>query len=97
MRAIPFDTHAFVKRLIATGVPEAQAEVHAQAFGEFVFEHLATKQDLLVLKQELKQEILELRQEMDVKLSQMELRLTVRFGGMLVTAVAVLAAIMKLL
>lgn len=96
MRTIPFDTHAYVKRLVAAGVPEPQAEVHAQAFGEVGIEDLATKQDLELLRQEIEQEFQQLRQEIDVKLSQFELRLTVRFGGMLVAAVAILAAIMKL-
>ena len=43
---IPFDTHAFVKKLTAAGVPEPQAEVHAEALGELVFERLVTKDDL---------------------------------------------------
>ena len=76
---IPFDTHAYVKRLVAAGVPEAQAEIHAQVFVEAVIEHLATKedltrlaktedvtllkQDLLLLKQDLRAETQELRGE----------------------------------
>jgi hypothetical protein len=31
MSPLPFDTHAYVKRLVAAGMPEAQAEVQAQA------------------------------------------------------------------
>ena len=43
---IPFDTHAFVKKLTAACVPEPQAEVHAEALVEVVFERLVTKDDL---------------------------------------------------
>jgi hypothetical protein len=43
---IPFDTHAYVKKLVAAGAPERQAEVHAEAMAELVFERLATKEDL---------------------------------------------------
>jgi hypothetical protein len=83
---IPFDTHAYVKRLVAAGVPEAQAEIHAQVFAEVVIEHLATKEDLLALEQRLRAEMKDL-----------ELRLTLRFGGMLAVAVAITVALGKLL
>jgi hypothetical protein len=43
---IPFDTHAYVKRLTSVGVPEAQAEVHAEAIAGLVNDELATKRDL---------------------------------------------------
>jgi hypothetical protein len=44
--SIPFDTHTYVKKLTASGVPEAQAEVHAQALADLVNDELATKRDL---------------------------------------------------
>jgi hypothetical protein len=47
---IPFDTHAFVKKLIAVGVAEPQAEVQAQAIADLVNEQLATKRDLEELR-----------------------------------------------
>jgi len=46
MSTIVFDTHAFVKRLTAAGMPEAQAEVLAESQAELIDERLATKQDL---------------------------------------------------
>lgn len=85
MRTIPFD-------------------MHASAFGEVVLEQLATKQDLLLLKQELSADIQELRAELreseartEARLKDLELRLTLRLGGMLAAAVAIIAALIKLL
>jgi hypothetical protein len=50
---VPFDTHAFVKKLKGVGVSEEQAEVHAQAIAELLDEQLATKRDLKELEMRL--------------------------------------------
>ena len=122
---IPFDTHAFVKKLVAAGVPEPQAEVHAELMAEVVIERLATKDDLQLLRQDLRalEERINARldslvrdfdsrfkdvdsrfkdvdgrfKELDTRLKDLELRLTLRLGGMLVAAVAIAAALVKLL
>ena len=90
MGAIPFDTHAFVKELTAAGVPEPQAEVHARVPAEVVIDRLATKEDLRALEERLLAHI-------DGRLKDLELRLTLRFGIMLAAAVAIIAALNKLL
>lgn len=54
---IPFDTHAYVKKLEAVGVPEAQAEVQAEAIAALVNDQLATKRDLLELELRLKHDL----------------------------------------
>jgi hypothetical protein len=41
-----FNTHAFVKRLTAAGMPEAQAEALADELTPLIDERLATKEDL---------------------------------------------------
>ncbi len=49
MMTITFDTHEFVKRLKAAGMPEEQAEVVTDAIRDsrnLDLSHLATKQDL---------------------------------------------------
>jgi hypothetical protein len=84
--SIPFDTHAFVKKLVAAGVPEQQAEVHAEIMAEVVIERLATKDDLRGLEDRL-----------DTKLKDLEMRLTFRFGAMLAATVAITTALVKLL
>ncbi|MBF0133493.1 MAG: DUF1640 domain-containing protein [Magnetococcales bacterium] len=48
--AIAFDMLAYAKRLKAAGVPESQAEVHAEAMAELIEDRLATKQDLKELE-----------------------------------------------
>ncbi len=53
MAAIALDTHAFIKRLMAAGVPEGQAEAPAEEQARLIETWLATKADLEALKQEL--------------------------------------------
>ncbi len=43
MASAIFDTHAFVKRLTAAGMPEAQAEILAEENARLLGEQLATK------------------------------------------------------
>ena len=83
MAAIMFDTHAFVKELTEAGMPEPQAEVLARNQATLIDEKLATKQDL---KRELRE--LELR---------LTYNLTVRFGSMMVVAIGIIAALVKML
>ena len=90
MASIAFDTHAFVKELTQAGMPEAQAEVLARSQAKLIDEKLATKQDLKELEERLQRDMreLELRLKHD---------LTVRLGSMMVIAVGVVAALVKLL
>ena len=83
MAAIMFDTHAFVKELTEAGMPERQAEVLARSQATLINEKFVTKQDL---KQELRE--LELR---------LTYNLTIRFGSMMVIAIGVIAALVKML
>jgi hypothetical protein len=53
MTAIAFDTHAFIKRLTAAGMPESQAEILAEEQTRLIETQLATKADLEMLKHEL--------------------------------------------
>lgn len=86
MAAIMFDTHAFVKELTDTGMPEPQAEVLARTHATLIDEKLATKNDLKATKDDLKRELREL-----------ELRLTIRIGSMLAVAIGVVVTLVKLL
>lgn len=86
MSTVAFDTHAFVKELTRVGMPEEQAEVLAQSQATLIDEKLATKRDLKELEMNLRREMKEL-----------ELRLTIRLGSMMVVAVGVVAALVKLL
>ena len=90
MVAMTFDTHAFVKELTQAGMPEEQAEVLARSQAMLIDEKLATKQDLKELEMRLTRDMkeLELRLKHD---------LTVRLGSMMVVAIGVVAALVKLL
>lgn len=54
MGAVAFDTHAYVKKLKAAGVPEEQAEVHAETIAHLIEGELATKRDIEELRQATK-------------------------------------------
>jgi hypothetical protein len=53
MKAAVFDTLAYAKKLKEAGVPEKQAEIHAEALAEIIDERLTTKQDLKELEYRL--------------------------------------------
>ena len=120
--SVAFDTLRFSQRLCEAGMSDAQAAgitaATAQAVGELVAQ-LATKQDLALLRQEMRQEMREahaalreelradqaalradhaaLRQEVKADIAQLELRMTPKLGTMMTAAVAVTAALVKLL
>jgi hypothetical protein len=77
-----FDTHAFVKRLTAAGMPVEQAEILAEEHARMLGEQLATKHDIALL-----------RADMD----RLKDQLTIRLGAMLAAAIAIVAALVKLL
>ncbi|MCH9046610.1 MAG: DUF1640 domain-containing protein [SAR324 cluster bacterium] len=97
MSTVPFDTHAYVKKLQAAGFTEAQAEVQAEAIAELVNEQLATKRDLKELETTLQRDLAELETALKREIKELELRLTVRLGAMFVAAVGVVAVLVKLL
>ena len=86
MASAIFDTHAFVKRLTAAGMPEQQAEILAEEQARVIGEQVATKQDIALVRADL--EALEER---------LTYRLTIRLGGMLAAAVVIVAALVRLL
>ncbi len=56
-----FDTLTYAKKLQEAGVPPRQAETHAWALKETVEDTLATKQDLQLVRQDVRE--LELRMD----------------------------------
>lgn len=79
--ATTFDTLAYAKKLKAAGFTDPQAAAQAEALRAVVDENLATKADIALLKRDLKEA---------------EARITLRLGGLIVGATAVLAVLMKL-
>lgn len=87
MTTITFDTHRFIRTLKDAGIPESQAEAISEAFRAAHIEaELATKTDLQALELTLKAEVREL-----------EYRLIIKLGGMTTIAIAIVAALVKLL
>jgi hypothetical protein len=62
--AYSFDSLGYAKRLRGGGVPQEQAEAHAEAARDFIMAELVTKSDLLATKQELQNSILVTKQEL---------------------------------
>ena len=82
MATVTFDTHKFIRRLRDSGIPDEQAEALADALRDVQSEaELATKRDI---------------QDLEMRIREVELPLTIKIGGMLVIAVGVLAALLKL-
>ena len=76
MANLAFDTHKYVKRLTAVGMPEKQAEVIAYEQRSLIEDQLATKRDIEELRAATKRDIEELRAE--VKRDIEELRAEVK-------------------
>jgi len=81
-----FDTLAYAKKLKSAGFTEEQAEIQTEALAAIIDEKLATKQDILDLKRDIK--------EMEIRLKH---DLTMRLGTMLAASMAIIAAIVKMI
>jgi hypothetical protein len=92
MTAITFDTHKFACKLKEAGFEEKQAEAVDDAFRDAQAE-TATRHDLKELGLSLKADMQMLRGDMQA----MEYRMTIKLGGMMAVAVAIVAALVKLL
>jgi hypothetical protein len=88
-----FDTHAFVKRLTAAGMPEQQAEILAEESTRLVGEQVATKQDVALLRADLEL----IRADIAAMGQRVKDQLTIRLGLMMAGAIAIVAALVKLL
>jgi broad-specificity NMP kinase len=89
MATIAFDTLRFTKRMKDAGMSERQAEAEAEALAEIFavnLKELATKTDLT-------REVDLLRRDM----REMEQRMTIKLGGMMMAAIAIVATLVKLL
>ncbi len=101
-----FDSLGYAKRLRDRGIPQEQAEAHAEAARDFIMAELVTKPDLLAVKADViavknevlavKNDLLAVKNELQLAIDNLGLRLTVRLGVMVAAGVATLAAIIKL-
>ncbi|MBF0177608.1 MAG: DUF1640 domain-containing protein [Magnetococcales bacterium] len=84
MTTITSDTLKFVRRLKDAGIPENQAEAISEAFKgahESRSDELATKEDLLDVRRDLKE---------------LELRMTIKLGAMLLAVVGLVVTANRL-
>src|SRR3954466_4164001 len=89
--AYAFDTLGYAKRLRDGGVPNPQAEAHAEAAREFIMTELVTKQDLIATKLELQAAMNALEARLEAKIDTLTLRLTVRLGGIVTAGFGMMA------
>ncbi len=82
MSVIAFDTLKYAKRLKDSGVPDKQAEAEAEALAEVLEVNLKD----LATKEDLRRDLRE-----------MEQRMTIKLGGMMMAAIAIVATLVKLL
>ena len=87
-----FDTLKYANRLKSVGVPEKQAEVHAEIMAETISDRIATKNDLELVKSELKHDI----KEMELKIEATKNELLVKLGSVVVGSLSALVVLMKL-
>jgi hypothetical protein len=85
MDTIMFDTHHYFKRLTAAGFTEEQAEVQAETIIGLIDDQLATKKDISQLQAEMRQ----IEERLTYKL-------TLRLGSMLVVAISIVTALVKI-
>jgi len=100
MSTIAFDTLKYSKRLKDAGVPDKQAEAEAEALAEVLevnLKELATKADLLAVKTDLTRELTREADSLRRDMREMEQRMTIKLGGMMMAAIAIVATLVKLL
>ena len=76
---ITFDTLSYAKKLIAVGFTVQQAEVQAETLAEIIDENIATKRDLIDVRNDLQRDMKE-----------MEMRLSYKFNFMIALLVITL-------
>jgi hypothetical protein len=90
-----FNTHAFVKRLTAAGMPEAQAEALADELTPLIDDRLATKADLAELA--TKAELLATRADLKTEIAEAKTEIIKSmFGTIGFQTVIVLGAVVAL-
>jgi hypothetical protein len=91
-----FDTLRYAKRLREAGVPNPQAEGHAEAAREFIMIELVTKQDLQAAINSLEARLGGRIDTLQAAMDTLTLRLTVRLGGMIAAGIGALALLQRL-
>lgn len=92
-----FDSLAYFEKMKDAGFTEKQARVQTEALREIVEDRLATKNDLAGLEKAMKADIANVEMRLVNEMQKLELRMTTKLGAMLAAAIAIVAALVKLL
>lgn len=95
--SVIFNTHAYVKKLMASGMPEAQAEAQMEIFIQFIDNKLATKLSLTNAKNDLELKIKELEVNLRAEMKILEKDIVIKLGSMMVLGISALGAMIKFL
>lgn len=98
MTTLTFDTHQFVKGLVAAGISETQSEALVTQLSEVQIANVATQLDVADFKQEfaeVKQEIVGLREGLRTEISQVKVELLKWLAPLLLGQVAAFAFLMQ--
>ena len=87
-----FDSLGYARRLRDRGLPQEQAEAHAEAARDFIMAELVTKSDLQLALAPLERRM----DNLEMKIDNLSLRLTLRLGAMIVVAIGALATLLRL-
>ena len=90
-----FDTLSYARHLKQNGVPEAQADAHAEAARQFIMAELVTQTDLEREATGLR-DLDVLRRELEGQIERTSMETIMAIGTLNVVAVGALAALLKL-
>jgi hypothetical protein len=91
-----FDSLGYARRLRDRGVPQEQAEAHAEAARDFIMAELVTKPDLQVALQAAIAPLERKVDKLEMNIENLSTQLTLRLGAMIVVAIGALATLLKL-
>jgi hypothetical protein len=97
--AYAFDTLGYARHLRENGVPQQQAEAHAEAARQFIMAELVTKSDLQLFSEHFDTKLAHFDtkfEHFETKLDNLSLRISVRLGILLAAGIAALGVIVKL-
>jgi len=107
MTAITFDTLKYANTLEAAGIPRAQAQAQVSVLAEVIQDQVksAADNDKAIMRVEARLErfesrmeasLADLRHKINAKFVQLEQRMIIKLSALMVVAVGVVAAIVKL-
>ena len=102
--AVSVDTLLVMRRLRAAGLSDGLAEAHAEVGRDLLLANVSSISDLKDVERDIKNELAMVRRDVEAStkelrtlISELELRMTIKLGAIAAAAVALMAALQKLL